>query len=68
MYILLGEVIHRIEAMGGPRWTLDMFSEEFLRFRKEDLRRLYDLLNFPDEVVLDNWSIMTGEEFFERPL
>ena len=34
-----------------------------MRFRK-DLRRLYDLLNFPEKVVMDNRSTMTGEEVF----
>ena len=46
----------------------DMFSKEFLRFRKEDLRRLFNLLNFPEKVVLDNRSTMTGEEVFMRGL
>ena len=46
----------------------DMFSKEFLRFRKEDIRRLFNLLNFPERVVLDNRSTMTGEEVFMRKL
>jgi hypothetical protein len=46
----------------------NMFSKEFLRFRKEDLRRLFILLNFPEKVVLDNRSTMTGEEVFMRGL
>ena len=41
-----------------------MLSKEFLRFRKEDLRRLFDLLNFPEKVVLGNRSTMNGEEVF----
>ena len=41
----------------------DMFSKEFLRFRKEDLRRLLNLLNFPEKVVLDNRSTMTVKRF-----
>ena len=50
-----------------------MFSKEFLRFRKEYMPRLFDLLKFPDKVVLDNRSTMTGGfgepvRFFERPL
>ena len=39
-----------------------IFFKEFLRFRKEDLRsRLFDLLKFPEKVVLDNQSTMSGE-------
>ena len=28
------------------------FSKEFLRFRKEDIHRLFNLLNFPEKLYL----------------
>jgi hypothetical protein len=45
-----------------------MFSKEFLRFRKEDITRLFILLRFPEKVVLENRSTMSGEEVFMRGL
>ena len=48
--------------------TTDMFSKEFLRFRKEYMRRLFNLLKFPEKVVLEDRSTMTGEEVFMRGL
>ena len=45
-----------------------MFLKEFLRFRKEDLSRLFISLKFSDKVVLDNRSTMSGEELFLRGL
>ena len=44
------------------------FAHEFLRFRLDDLRRLYRQLRFPDVVKLENRSTMTGEEVFIRGL
>ena len=36
------------------------FSKEFLRFCKEDLVNLYDLMRFPQVVSLENQSVMSG--------
>jgi hypothetical protein len=44
------------------------FSFEFLRFRRQHIDQLYALLRFPDEVILDNASVMCGEEVFLRGL
>jgi hypothetical protein len=44
------------------------FAKEFLRFRREDLVGLYQLLRFPDRVILDNQGVMSGEEIFLRGL
>jgi len=45
------------------------YSPKSSASEREDLRRLFDLLKFPEKVVLDNRSTMSGEEgFFERPL
>jgi len=47
--------------------NLDMyFAKEFLRFRKEYLDILYPLLRFPERIILDNQSVMSGEEVFIR--
>jgi hypothetical protein len=44
------------------------FSKEFLRFRRENLDELYEFMRFPNRVVLENKSVMTGEEVFLRGL
>lgn len=42
------------------------WSYEFLRIRKRDLRRFYDLMQFPPVIKFDNSSTMSGEEVFIR--
>jgi hypothetical protein len=46
----------------------DTFCEQFLRFRKPDLGRLYTVVGLPPKVILDNGSRMSGEELFIRGL
>jgi hypothetical protein len=46
----------------------EYFSREFLRFKKDLLLVLYPLLRFPFRVILDNQSVMSGEEVFIRGL
>jgi hypothetical protein len=44
------------------------FSKEFLRFRRENLEELYVFMRFPHKVILENKSVMCGEEVFLRGL
>ena len=59
--------------ISGPLKTcIDDFSESdcfiFFRFQKHHLRIISGLLKFPDIIVFDNKSKMTGEEVFLRGL
>jgi len=42
------------------------FCEQFLRFRKPEIHRLYTLMRFENCIILDNRSTMNGEELFIR--
>ena len=46
----------------------EYFSREFLRFKKDLLLVLYPLWRFPFRVILDNQSVMSGEDVFLRGL
>jgi hypothetical protein len=46
----------------------ESYCKTFFRFRKNDLRRLFQLLNFPVMVRFDNRGKMEGEEVFLRGL
>jgi len=46
----------------------ETFCDQFLRFKKPDIGRLFQLLHFPDIVRFDNRSTMSGEEVFIRGL
>jgi hypothetical protein len=68
-------VVSEITALEKPKrkvWKFDDCDEEeskrFLRFKKRDLRRLFDLLDFPIVCKLENRSRMSGEELFIRGL
>ena len=51
---------------------MDSFTESdcniFFRFLREDIRKLLSLLNFPDIVIFDNRSKLSGEEVLLRGL
>jgi hypothetical protein len=48
--------------------TIDSFGEaecyRRFRFRKPDLRNLFELLSFPATIIMENRSRLTGEEVF----
>lgn len=61
-----------LEARPSLRRTITSFTPSecyiYFRFTKADLRHLYQCLKFPENVLLDNRSRMTGEEIFLRGL
>ena len=68
-------VVDRGEALERPirlNFTIDSFSSSdcriFFRFRQPDLHCLHALLQIPEKVVLENRSVMRGEEVLLRGL
>jgi hypothetical protein len=62
----------RVSQLHRQEITIDLldhsFATGFLRFDKPQLRRIYNLMQFGDEVILENRSKMNGEEIFIRGL
>jgi hypothetical protein len=47
-----------------PSGVIPYFCKEFHRFCRQHLDEFYPLICFPEKVVLDNRSVMCGEEVF----
>jgi len=62
------EPVYNMAPCARMNRTIESFDEEecyrLFRFRKPDLKRLYNVLHVPEHVVLSNRTTVTGEEVF----